>query len=245
MTKHSYFPYTSTYISTRHNTNKNTTCIIPLIQTYSIRQHSKAQKPTIFNNVRCTTNIPTYPHTITTTDIKTNLHHIHTSIVSRHLATSGNNKILRTSPPHIISSEEMLHRITRRTLAQLRTNKSPFLKSYLQKVDAKSHPSPLCPLCNTHTHGHTSSLQLLPHTHHIVTPGFVDRPRRSDCTAGQMDGEASWCTTCGNIGLPPLARVMGVGRHQPPPHQQNNIVYNEHFCIELNTLIRLGGIYSI
>ena len=23
--------------------------------------------------------------------------------------------------------------------------------------------------------------------HHIVNPGFVDRPRRSDCTAGQMD----------------------------------------------------------
>ena len=61
---------------------------------------------------------------------------------------------------------------------------------------------------------HTSSLQLHPHTHHIVTPGFVDRPRRSDCTAGQMDGEAGWWTTSGNTGLPPLARVMGVGRQQ-------------------------------
>ena len=29
-----------------------------------------------------------------------------------------------------------------------------------------------------------------------------------------MDGEAGWWTTCGNIGLPPLARVMGVGRQQ-------------------------------
>ena len=61
---------------------------------------------------------------------------------------------------------------------------------------------------------HTSSLQLHPHTHHIVAPGFVDRPRRSDCTAGQMDGEAGWWTTSGNIGLPPLARVMGVVRQQ-------------------------------
>ena len=51
-------------------------------------------------------------------------------------------------------------------------------------------------------------------THHIVAPGFVDRPRRSDCTAGQMDGEAGWWTTSGNIGLPPLARAMGVGRQQ-------------------------------
>ena len=68
------------------------------------------------------------------------------------LATRGHNKILRTPPPRISSSEVILPRLTRRTLAQLITNKSPFLKSYLHKVDAKSHPSPLCPLCNTHTH---------------------------------------------------------------------------------------------
>ena len=77
--------------------------------------------------------------------------HIHTSIISRRLTTRGNNKILRTHPPHISSSEEILLCLTRRTLAQLRTNKSPFLKAYLHKVDAKSHPSPLFPLCNTHT----------------------------------------------------------------------------------------------
>ena len=34
------------------------------------------------------------------------MRHIHTSIVSRHLATRGNNKILRTPPPHTSSSEE-------------------------------------------------------------------------------------------------------------------------------------------
>ena len=76
----------------------------------------------------------------------------HTPIVSRHLAARGNNKILRTPPPPIISSKEILSRLTRRTIAQLRTNKSPFLKSYLHKFDVKSHPSPLCPLCYTHTH---------------------------------------------------------------------------------------------
>ena len=128
--------------------------------------------------------------------------HIHTSVVSRHLATRGNNKILCTPPPHTSSSEEILPRLTRRTLAQFRTN-----KSYLHKVDAKTHPSPLCPLCNIHTHH-------LFNCTHIVAPGFVDRPRRSDCTAGQMDGEAGWWTTSGNIGLPPLTRVMGVGRQQ-------------------------------
>ena len=49
----------------------------------------------------------------------------------------------------------------------------------------------------------------------MVTPGFVDRPRRGDCSVGQMDGEAGWWTTSGKIGHPPpLARVMGVGRQQ-------------------------------
>ena len=80
------------------------------------------------------------------------MRHIHTSIVSRHLATRGNNKILRTPPPHTSSSEERFSCLTRRTLAQLRTNKSPFLILYVHKVDAKTHPSPLCPLCNIHTH---------------------------------------------------------------------------------------------
>ena len=141
---------------------------------------------------------------VTTSAIKTNVRHIHTSIASRHLATRGNNNILRTAPPHIISSEEILIRITRRTLAQLITNISTFLKSYLHEVYAKRHPSPLSPFV-TDTHN-TSSLHLHSHTHHIVTPGFVDRPRRSDCTAGQMDGEPGWWTTSGKIGLSPLAR---------------------------------------
>ena len=38
------------------------------------------------------------------------------------------------------------------TLAQLKTNKSPFLLSYIHKINASTHPSPLCPLCRTHEH---------------------------------------------------------------------------------------------
>ena len=146
MMKHSHFPYTSTYSSTRHNTNrKHNIHHTP----YTNIQHSKAaQKPTTFKNARYTTNFPTDPNTVTTTDIKANMRHIHTSVVFTHLATRGNNKILRTPPPHIISSEDP--RLTSRTLVQHRTNKSPFLKSYLHKVNAKTHPSPLCLLCNTH-----------------------------------------------------------------------------------------------
>ena len=109
-------------------------------------------KPTTFNNSRYTTNIPTDPCTVTTADIKANMRDIHTTIVSQHLTARDNNKILRTHPPQVSSTEENLPRHTRRTLAQLRTNKSPFLLSYLHKIDASTHPSPLCPLCSTHEH---------------------------------------------------------------------------------------------
>ena len=39
-----------------------------------------------------------------------------------------------------------------------------------------------------------------------------------------MDGEAGWWTTSGNIGLPPLARAMGVGRQQQHPQQSTKKV---------------------
>ena len=71
---------------------------------------------------------------------------------SGHLATGCNNKILPTPPPHNFSSEEILPLLTRRTIAQQRTNKSPFLKSTLHKVETKLYQTALCPLCNTHTH---------------------------------------------------------------------------------------------
>ena len=51
-----------------------------------------------------------------------------------------------TRPIHLVKL------FTDRTLAQLRTNKSPILISYLHKVDETHHPSPLCPLCKTHPH---------------------------------------------------------------------------------------------
>ena len=51
--------------------------------------------------------------------------------------------------------------------------------------------------------------------HLIGTPGFVDRPRRSDCTAGQIDEKLAGGLQAGTSDSPPpLARVMGVGRQQ-------------------------------
>ena len=138
-----------------------------------------------------------------------------------HLATRGNNKILRTHPPHISSSEET-SRLTRRTHVQLRTNKSPFLKSYLHKVDANHIHHHYAPLQHPHTR-HTPSLQLNPQTHHTVTLDFWTDP------AGVMEllarwRYAGWWIKGGMIGLPhkkknclfrnyTLCSVHGVGRH--------------------------------
>ena len=124
----------------------------PLYRYITHNNSQRLMKPTTFNNSRYTTNIPTDPCTVTTADIKANMRDIHTTIFSQHLAARDNNKILRTHPPQVSNTEENLPRHTRRTLAQLRTNKSPFLLSYLHKIDASTHPSPLCPLCRTHEH---------------------------------------------------------------------------------------------
>ena len=133
------------------------------------------------------------------------MRHIHTSIVSRHLATRVNNTIQRTPPTHIISFDEILHRLIRRTLVQLRTN-----KSYLHKVDAKSHPLPLCPLYNTH------HLFNFTHTHTTMTPLdlWTIRPYSSGCRRHcRPDGRRSRLVDHKREHqTSPLASVNGVGR---------------------------------
>ena len=87
------------------------------------------------------------------------------------------------------------------------------LKSYLHKVDAKSHPSPLCPLCNTHTH---DTHHLFNYTHIRTTLSPLDL-----CTdpAGVTALLARWTEKL--AGGPqagtsdsPLATGMVVGRLQ-------------------------------
>ena len=124
-----------------HDTNiKHLHDETPILPIHPSHKHTTYFNTSMLKNIGCyITNVPRDPHTDTTIDIKTNMRHMHASFVSMHLATRGYNQILRTPPPHISCSEEILPCLTRRTLAQLRTNKSPFLKSYLPKVDAKSH----------------------------------------------------------------------------------------------------------
>ena len=134
MTKHSHFPYRSTYRSTLHNTNRKYN-----IYHIPIHKHSKDQEPlssTTAATLQTLTQTPLSHYNIYKNKLAPYTH-IYCIL---HLATRGNNKILRTPPLHISSSEEIMPSLMRRTIAQLRTNKSPFLKSYFHKVDAKSHP---------------------------------------------------------------------------------------------------------
>ena len=123
----------------------------PLYRYTTQNTSQQLMKPTTFNNSRYTTNIPTDPCTVTTADIKTNMRDIHTSIVSQHLDARDNNKILRAHPPQVSRTEDNLPRHMRRTLAQLRTNKSPFLLSYLPKSTSQHshhHSAPFVALTN-------------------------------------------------------------------------------------------------
>ena len=130
------------------------------------------------------------PHTVTTTDIKTSMRHIHTSIVSRHLATRGNNKILRTPPPHLHSSN---HTYTKSTPKHIHHYYAPSVTS-------------------THT------------THIISSTAPTYAPHCHPCIWGQTppewlhcwpDGRRSWLVDHKREHpIPPLARVMGVGRQQ-------------------------------
>ena len=126
----------------------------------------RLMKQTTFNY---TTNMQTVPNTLTIADISANKEAVHSAIVTKHLTESNHTKILQALPPNICSSEETLPRHTRRTQAQLRTNKSPFVKSYLHKMEAHKHPSPLCPLCKTgiHTTQHPFNCK---HIQPVLTP---------------------------------------------------------------------------
>ena len=58
-------------------------CMIFNLKKYNILQHPKAKKTlSLITDMKQT--FPD-PHTFTTTDIKTNMRHIHTSIVSRYI----------------------------------------------------------------------------------------------------------------------------------------------------------------
>jgi hypothetical protein len=111
------------------------------------------KKQSIFqNNNNYTYNRDIEPDHANNETIKQNMKDIHTDITENYLTTRPNNKVLNRQSLEINKTEETLTRNTRRKLAQLRTNKSPLLTTYLHKIDPDTHLTPDCPLCNRHEH---------------------------------------------------------------------------------------------
>ena len=125
----------------------------PLHKFTVLTENERHKKQTIFdNNNNYTVNINTKSDLICEDLIQSNLKLIHSHIVSNHLSQRPPNKVLQDQTPSVSPAELLLSRETRRTLAQLRTNKSPLLVSYLFSIGDPRHPSPLCPLCLMHDH---------------------------------------------------------------------------------------------
>ena len=111
------------------------------------------KKQTVFkNNNNYTYNLDSSAPSVTHDTIKQNLTQIHTHIVQQHTLNEPPNKVLNGPPPEIHADEKSLSHHMRRTLAQLRTNKSPMLYAYLHRISPDTHPTPLCPLCNLEVH---------------------------------------------------------------------------------------------
>ena len=122
------------------------------------------------------------------------------------LYTGGNNKI------HLHHTLAALKRYIPASLVTPLPNSEQINHPCSNHTYTKSTPNHMPPLQHTYTTHIISSTAptYAPHCH----PWILDRPRQSDCTAGQMDREPGWWTTSGKIRLFPLARVMGVGRQQ-------------------------------
>ena len=115
-------------------------------------------KRTIFQeNNNYTTDIKTHSQTIELAAITNNMKQIHTEIVHQYTQTLLDNNILKAGAPGIDRSEDTLPRSTRTLLAQLCAWKSPFLLTWLHKINPTKYTSPLCPLCGTNEHNTSSS----------------------------------------------------------------------------------------
>ena len=100
----------------------------PLHKFTVLTENERHKKQTIFdNNNNYTVNINMKSDLICEDLIQSNLKLIHSHIVSNHLSRRPPNKVLQVQTPSVSPAELLLSRETRRTLAQLRTNKSPLL----------------------------------------------------------------------------------------------------------------------
>ena len=73
---------------------------------------------------------------------------IHTHRVRQAMADAPPPKVLPLRPPAFFPAEESLPSSTRKTISQLRSEYSPFLKMYLNRIDP--NVAPKSPYCSSH-----------------------------------------------------------------------------------------------
>src|SRR6476469_10745797 len=111
-----------------HNSDKKAQLPRHPLHSLTKKNPSRRQmKQTIFKNTSFITNLDANPTNTTETPVQRNIKEINHSIVENHIQSLKPNKIINQPAPSINKDEQTLLRKTRRTLAQLRTNKSPCL----------------------------------------------------------------------------------------------------------------------
>ena len=111
----------------------------------------------------------------------------HTNIVQKYLTNRQPNKIILVPPPPVNITEQKLNRQTRRTLAQIRSNHSPFLKEYLNKIKLR-HTLHLF----VHSAKHPRTTQ------NISSPAHTYTQSSHPGTSGRIPSAAWGCSTNGS-----------------------------------------------
>ena len=136
---------------------------------------------------------------VTEEDYRGLLKKVHTNEVKDALDNRDNNKVLDEPAPKLSKDELRLPRGTRRTLAQLRSGYSPFLQSYLHRLDESTPET--CPQCNseTHTTGHlfrcsANPTTITPHAlweNPIEAAAFLQLDTEEATNEGQEEGQTT------------------------------------------------------
>ena len=75
-----------------------------------------------------------------------------TEAVNSTINNQSPNPVLNLPAPDINEEEKTLPRRSRTTLSQLRSGHSPFLQTYLNRINPNTYPNPNCPTCQIHPH---------------------------------------------------------------------------------------------
>ena len=114
---------------------------------------------------------------VTKEEVKAIHGRIHTNCVNSAITAYPANKVLQTRPPEVHGEEKVLPRTTRTTLAQLRSGYSPYLKSYLHRINRSDTDQ--CPRCQRepHTTQHLFECSSMPTT--LNVKDLWSRPKKA------------------------------------------------------------------